>query len=68
MKSIEERTENIQDEIFSKIALLILSNLEKYSPEKIANEINSKSDGHYFVVPTHEGVRYVSKLINKKSK
>ncbi|WP_271729820.1 hypothetical protein [Aquimarina algiphila] len=69
MKSIKEKIEDKEDEVFRKVSLLILNDLEKYGPEKVANEINEASQGNYYVVPTEEGVQeYVSNLINKKFK
>ncbi|TSE02692.1 hypothetical protein [Aquimarina algiphila] len=69
MKNNEEKVEDIENELFRKISLLILNNLEKYGPERVANELNEKSEGNYYVVPTEEGVReYVSNLINRKFK
>ncbi|KAA1247912.1 hypothetical protein [Aquimarina sp. RZ0] len=67
MKSIEEKIEDLEDEVFRKVSYLILKDLERYGPEKVANEINEGSQGNYYVVPTDEGVREcVSNLINKK--
>ncbi|KAA1241559.1 hypothetical protein [Aquimarina sp. RZ0] len=69
MKSIEEKIEDIEDEVFRKMSLLILRDMDNYGPEKVANEINESSQGNYYVVPTEDGVReYVSSLINKKFK
>ncbi len=69
MKSIEEKVEDLEDEVFHKMSLLILWDLAKYGLEKVANEINEGSQGNYYVVPTEDGVReYVGNLINKKFK
>ncbi len=66
-KSIKEKIEDKEDKILRKVSLVILNNLEKYGPEKVANEINEGSYGNYYVVPMEDGVReYVSNLINKK--
>lgn len=67
MEELPEHIEKLEDEVFRKLALLILTNLEKHGPERVANEINSESDGCYYVIPTDDGVReYASNLINKK--
>ncbi len=67
MRSLEEKIEDLEDSLVQKLSLLILRDLEKYSPEKIANEIHEISERNYYITPTDDGVReYVINLLNRK--
>ena len=67
MRKEVERLKEIQDEVFHKTALLLLNDLEKYGPEKVANDINIVSKGYTYVEPTDDAVRdYISKIIDNK--
>lgn len=65
----DQNFEYEQYSVFRKLSQAILDDLEKHGAKIVAEEINSKARGEYYVTPTEEGVKcFANKLINKKFK
>ena len=59
----DQNFEYEQYSIFRKLSKTILEDLKKHGAKIVAEEINSKNRGEYYVAPTEEGVKDFAKKL-----